>query len=117
MFPDGGTTASNSTGPPSQPDPAGEPADCVTGSSSRRLVTGPAGNAGAAVSVGGKPDRQHLPLILRERCEPIGWNRRLLGIQPLMRTVGVVSDHPRIQRFLSRGEARERPMLVEEVGP
>jgi len=53
MFPDGGTTASNSTGPPSQADPAGEPADCVTGSSSWPLVTGPAGNAGAAVSVGG----------------------------------------------------------------
>src|SRR5215208_2312702 len=53
MFPEAGTIRSNSTGPPAQGEPAGDPSADESAPSSRLSETGSADTAGAAVNVGG----------------------------------------------------------------
>ena len=115
MFPDGGTTRSNSTGPPFHC------AGLAGGRAGRRHRAGRAWRdrlrpgGGCALQGRREPQADQVPLLGGHRGEPLGRGDRHLLIQCLVRPVGVVLPDPGIDRGLRLGHRGERASHVEEV--
>jgi hypothetical protein len=61
-----------------------------------------------------QPQRQR---SIGGRDEPVGRHDRSTLVEGLVRTVGVIRLHPRVQRLLGSLHALERAVLIEEVRP
>ena len=71
MFPEAGTTRSNSTAPPAQGAAATELVSSWTAPSSPAVVSRPTPEVGAAASVGGSQTGSSSARLLRDRGEPV----------------------------------------------
>ena len=92
-FPDGGTTRSNSTGPPSATVGGGAGVD--------RSRDGRVGRGSRDRRQGaGQPERQQLALLVGRGLEALGRRHRRRGVERLVRPLGVVFAHPVIERGL-----------------
>jgi hypothetical protein len=63
-----------------------------------------------------QPQRQHSALLSRHGREPLRRGDRRLLVEGLVRPIGVVLVHPRIDGGLSSLDRFERALLVEELG-
>ena len=62
-----------------------------------------------------QPQLDQVPLGRRDWREPVGRSHRCAAVQGLVRTVGVVFGHPRIQRGLGRLDRGKRLVAVQQL--
>src|SRR3954454_11802062 len=119
IIPEGGTTRSNSIAPPAHD--GGTDGGTGSGTSGSCSSSGRGSSRASGIGVGAIVGGSHSSTSSRcsagDRGEPFGRCDRHLVIERLMRPLGVVVDHPRIDRRLRLLDAGERLGLVQEVRP